>query len=60
MAVASLYFYCAPISEIQKAGRALVRIMRSEKEIKFVVLNNILSMASIKPVCIFNFNSIFN
>ena len=50
MAVASLYFYCAPLSEAQKVGKALVRIMRGSKEITFVVLNNILTMASVKPV----------
>jgi len=50
MAVASLYYYLAPVMEAQKVGKSLVRIVRSQREVAYVVLANIASMAAKRPV----------
>lgn len=49
MAVASLYFYCAPYSEAQRIGKPLVRIVKSSRETQYVVLANIATMAATRP-----------
>mmetsp|Transcript_21870 Transcript_21870/g.85714 ORF Transcript_21870/g.85714 Transcript_21870/m.85714 type:complete len:800 (-) Transcript_21870:787-3186(-) len=49
LAVAMLYFYCAPKPEAQKVGKALIRLCRDEYEIQYVVLTNISAMADTRP-----------
>eukprot|EP01104_Vermistella_antarctica_P016550 TRINITY_DN564_c0_g1_i3.p1 TRINITY_DN564_c0_g1~~TRINITY_DN564_c0_g1_i3.p1 ORF type:complete len:976 (+),score=247.26 TRINITY_DN564_c0_g1_i3:106-3033(+) len=49
MAVASLFYYLAPKAEASKAGRSLARLVRSRREIQYVVLSNIATMASGRP-----------
>jgi len=49
MAVASLYYYLAPQNEAQKVTKALIRIMKSKREIQYVVLANIATMAATRP-----------
>eukprot|EP01132_Coremiostelium_polycephalum_P011829 gene11829-14469_t len=49
MAVASLYFYCAPVIEAQKVGKSLVRILRCSPEVQFIALHNISTMVTMRP-----------
>ena len=49
MAVASLYFYCAPYAEASRIGKPLVRILKSSRETQYVVLANIATMAATRP-----------
>ncbi len=50
MAAAGVYFYLAPTSEAVSAGRALTRILKSPRELQYIVLANIASMAAVRPV----------
>lgn len=45
MAVAQLYYYIAPKNEISVVAKALVRLLRSHREVQIIVLKNIVSMA---------------
>ena len=45
MAVAQLYYYIAPRNEISVVAKALVRLLRSHREVQIIVLKNIVSMA---------------
>ena len=49
LAVATLYYYCAPPSDMAKCGRALTRLVRTHAEISYLVLSNIASMATERP-----------
>lgn len=51
LAVASVYQYMGPGNSLEDGliGRALVRTMRSHREIEFVMLSNIVSMAASNP-----------
>jgi len=49
MAVASLYYYLAPTIEASKVGKALVRILRANREVQYVVLANIATMSATRP-----------
>lgn len=49
MAVASLYFYLAPLWEAVRAAKPIVRIARSPPEIQYAVLANIATMAAARP-----------
>lgn len=49
MAVASLYFYCAPYADAQRIGKPLVRILKNSRETQYVVLANIATMAATRP-----------
>lgn len=49
MAVAQLYYYVAPKSEVQYITKALVRLLRSYREVQIIVLQNIVSMAQKNP-----------
>ncbi|PRP87640.1 hypothetical protein PROFUN_04667 [Planoprotostelium fungivorum] len=49
MAVSALYYYCAPSAEIPKVIKSLVRISKGTREVEYIVLTNIDSMASNKP-----------
>ncbi|RUS71773.1 hypothetical protein EGW08_020467 [Elysia chlorotica] len=44
MAVAQLYHHCAPKSEVGVVAKSLIRLLRSHKEIQYVVLSNIATM----------------
>ncbi|KAK3745780.1 hypothetical protein QZH41_015967 [Actinostola sp. cb2023] len=46
MAVARLYHHCAPTSEVTIVARALVRLLRSHREVQSIVLSNIATMSS--------------
>ncbi|KAI8035501.1 AP-3 complex subunit beta-2 [Drosophila gunungcola] len=46
MAVAQLYHHVAPKNEVQLIAKALIRLLRSHKEVQSVVLNCIASMAT--------------
>ncbi|KAL3884495.1 hypothetical protein ACJMK2_024630 [Sinanodonta woodiana] len=45
MAVAQLYHHCAPKSEVGVVTRSLIRLLRSHKEVQYVVLCNIATMS---------------
>jgi AP-3 complex subunit beta len=45
LSVAQLYYYVAPKSEVQFVTKALVRLLRSYREVQIIVLKNIVSMA---------------
>jgi AP-3 complex subunit beta len=49
MGVASLYHYLAPKLEQQRIAKALIRILKGRREVQFVVLNGIASMAATNP-----------
>lgn len=49
MAVATLYFYCAPYAEASRIGKPLVRILKGSRETQYVVLANIATMAATRP-----------
>jgi AP-3 complex subunit beta len=44
MAVAQLYYYLAPKSEVDLVAKSLVRLLRSHREVQIIVLKNIVSM----------------
>ncbi|KAH8419982.1 hypothetical protein KR009_004616 [Drosophila setifemur] len=46
MAVAQLYHHVAPKNEVQLIAKALIRLLRSHKEVQSVVLNCIASMST--------------
>ncbi|KAH9524487.1 AP-3 complex subunit beta-2 [Bulinus truncatus] len=46
MAVAQLYYHCAPKSEVGIVARSLIRLLRSHREIQYVVLSNIATMTN--------------
>lgn len=50
LATALLHFYLAPPNELHRVGKALVRLLHSNKETVYVVLSNIASMAATNPV----------
>jgi AP-3 complex subunit beta len=45
MAVAQLYYYVAPSSEVQIVVKALIRLLRAPREMQIVVLKNIVTIA---------------
>ncbi|KAJ8598604.1 hypothetical protein CTAYLR_001704, partial [Chrysophaeum taylorii] len=47
LAVCSLHYYCGDASD--QIGRALVRILRNKREIQYVVLKSIATMATERP-----------
>lgn len=51
LAVATLHYYCGTLSVATSTliGKSLVRIMRSQREIQYVVLSVIASMAASRP-----------
>ncbi|KAK6188892.1 hypothetical protein SNE40_004974 [Patella caerulea] len=46
MAVGQLYHHCAPKAEANVMAKALIRLLRSQKEIQYVVLSNVATMTS--------------
>lgn len=60
MAVAQLYHHCAPRNEVQLVTRALIRLLRSHKEVQSVVLTSIASMSlqrKVRGLLMIYFNS---
>nr|XP_056704167.1 AP-3 complex subunit beta-1 [Euleptes europaea] len=45
MAVAQLYWHVAPISEAGVVAKSLVRLLRSNREVQYIVLQNIATMS---------------
>jgi AP-3 complex subunit beta len=45
MAVAQLYYHLAPSADVSMVAKALIRLLRSYREIQIVVLNTIASMS---------------
>lgn len=50
LAVAQLYQHIAPRAEVSQVARALVRLLRSHREVQAVVLTNIASMSTRRKV----------
>lgn len=55
MAVAQLFYHCAPQSQVPIISKALIRLLRSPREVQNVVLLNIATICSVNPVCAFLF-----
>ncbi|VDM95160.1 unnamed protein product [Thelazia callipaeda] len=51
MSVAQLFYHCAPLSQMSIISRALIRLLRGPREVQNVVLVNIATICSTKPVC---------
>ncbi|KAJ7335879.1 hypothetical protein JRQ81_013820 [Phrynocephalus forsythii] len=45
MAVAQLYWHVAPMSEVSIVAKSLVRLLRSSREVQYIVLQNIATMS---------------
>lgn len=50
MAVAQLYHHVAPRSEVMIAAKALIRLLRSHREVQSIVLNCIASISIARKV----------
>ncbi|VDK68141.1 unnamed protein product [Litomosoides sigmodontis] len=49
MAVAQLFYYCAPSSQLSIISRALVRLLRGPREMQSIVLVNIATICATNP-----------
>lgn len=49
LAVARIYFHLAPSQEAQHLAKPLVRLLRSHRELQYVILTNIATMACSRP-----------
>ncbi|KAF9199895.1 AP-3 complex subunit beta-2, partial [Haplosporangium sp. Z 27] len=49
LSVAKLYMHLAPAEESYKIARPLIRLLRTHREIQYVVLNNIVAISSQRP-----------
>ncbi|KAF9102676.1 AP-3 complex subunit beta-2 [Mortierella sp. AM989] len=49
LSVAKLYMHLAPAEDSYKLGRPLIRLLRTHREIQYIVLNNIVAIASQRP-----------
>lgn len=54
MSVAQLYHHLAPKSEVNVIAKALIRLLRSHREVQSVVLNSIASISITRKVFIFD------
>lgn len=54
MSVAQLYHHVAPKSEVNVIAKALIRLLRSHREVQSVVLNSIASISITRKVFIFD------
>ncbi|KHN77926.1 AP-3 complex subunit beta-1 [Toxocara canis] len=50
MAVAQLFYHCAPVAQMSIISKALVRLLRGPREVQSVVLVNIATICSTNPV----------
>lgn len=55
MGVAQLYHHLAPRSEVMVVAKALIRLLRSHREVQSVVLNCIASISTLRKVCTFTY-----
>jgi len=55
MSVAQLYHHMAPTSEVNVIAKALIRLLRSHREVQSVVLNSIASISIARKVFFKNF-----
>lgn len=56
MAVAQLYYHLAPSADVSIVARALIRLLRSHREVQIVALNTIASMSVNRKVsCLVSF-----
>lgn len=46
MQVAQLFYHCAPEAEIVHVVKALIRLLKSRREVQYVVLTNITTMSA--------------
>ena len=51
MGVAQLYHHLAPRGEVIVVAKALIRLLRSHREVQSIVLNCIASMSTQRKVC---------
>lgn len=51
LAVATLYFYLAPPVECRVISKPLIRLLRSHRETQAIILDNIVTISAIRPVC---------
>ena len=51
MGVAQLYHHLAPRTEVMVVAKALIRLLRSHREVQSVVLNCIASISTLHKVC---------
>lgn len=54
MAVAQLYHHLAPKADVAVVARALIRLLRSHREVQTVVLNSIASMSVNRKVRLYD------
>jgi len=54
MSVAQLYHHLAPKSEVNVIAKALIRLLRSHREVQSVVLNSIASISIARKVLFFD------
>lgn len=52
MSVAQLYHHLAPKSEVNVIAKALIRLLRSHREVQSVVLNSIASISIARKVLV--------
>lgn len=55
MSVAQLYHHLAPKSEVNVIAKALIRLLRSHREVQSVVLNSIASISIARKVFLNNY-----
>lgn len=60
MGVAQMYHHIAPRSEVNIVSKALIRLLRSPREVQSVVLNCIASMSTLRKVLNCNIDYNFN
>jgi len=60
MSVAQLYHHLAPKSEVNVISKALIRLLRSHREVQSVVLNSIASISIARKVFLLENNLYYN
>lgn len=53
LSVTKIFYHLAPDTEAYKIGKPLARLQRTHRELQYVVLTNIATMASKRPVIFF-------
>lgn len=54
LSVTKIFYHLAPDTEAYKIGKPLARLQRTHRELQYVVLTNIATMASKRPVIFFS------
>ncbi|CAG8552079.1 3865_t:CDS:10 [Racocetra fulgida] len=52
LSVAKIFYHLAPTADAYKISKPLIRLLHSHREIQYVVLANIATMATQRPVCV--------